>query len=336
MPPVTNPHDIYAADHAGMLARAVRGQRSLIYVPNSKSNTVDVIDPQTYRIVDHYKVGHLPQHITPSWDLKTLYVLNDMSNSVQVIDPRTGKLGRTLPVADPYNMYFTPDGKFAIVVAERLRRLDFRDPHTMALKHSLPVRCKGIDHADFTADGRFAVFSCEFSGQLVKVDIARQKVVGYLHVNEGGSPQDVKTAPDAKVMYVADQYAGGVQVIDPVSFKEIGFIKTGPGTHGLYVSRDSRFLYVTNRHDASISLIDFATRKQVRKWRIPGMTPDMGGVSADGRVLWLSGRYDGYVYAINTVTGRLIKRIKAGREPHGLCVWPQPGRYSLGHTGVLR
>lgn len=336
MPPVTNPHDIYAADHAGMLARAVRGQRSLIYVPNSKSNTVDVIDPQTYRIVDHYKVGHLPQHITPSWDLKTLYVLNDMSNSVQVIDPRTGKLGRTLPVADPYNMYFTPDGKFAIVVAERLRRLDFRDPHTMALKHSLPVRCKGIDHADFTADGRFAVFSCEFSGQLVKVDIARQKVVGYLHVNEGGSPQDVKTAPDAKVMYVADQYAGGVQVIDPVSFKEVGFIKTGPGTHGLYVSRDSRFLYVTNRHDASISLIDFATRKQVRKWRIPGMTPDMGGVSADGTVLWLSGRYDGYVYAINTVTGRLIKRIKAGREPHGLCVWPQPGRYSLGHTGVLR
>lgn len=336
MPPVTDPQDIYAADGPGMLSPAVRGQRSLIYVPNSKSNTVDVIDPRTYRIVDHYRVGSLPQHVTPSWDLQTLYVLNDMSNTVQVINPRTGKLGKTLPVADPYNMYFTPDGKFALVVAERLRRLDFRDPHTMALRHSLHVRCSGVDHADFTADGRFAVFSCEFSGQLVKVDIARQKVVGYLHVKEGGSPQDVKTSPDGKVMYVADQFAGGVQVIDPVSFTEIGFIKTGKGAHGLYVSRDSKYLYVTNRHDASVSLIDFATRKAVRKWRVPGMTPDMGGVSADGKVLWVSGRYDGYVYAISTVTGTLIKRIKVGREPHGLCVWPQPGRYSLGHTGILR
>jgi YVTN family beta-propeller protein len=336
MPPVTNPADIYAADRPNQLADAVRGQRQLVYVPNSKSNTVDVIDPRTYRIIDHFKVGRLPQHVTPSWDLKTLYVLNDMSNTVQIIDPRTGKLGRTLQVADPYNMYFTPDGKHAIVVAERLQRLDFRDPHTMRLTHSLHVSCRGIDHADFTADGRFAVFSCEFSGQLVKVDIARESVVGYLHVKEGGSPQDVKTSPDGKVMYVADQYADGVQLIDPVRFKEIGFIKTGRGTHGLYVSRDSRYLYVTNRHDQSVSLIDLRTRRVHTKWHIAGMTPDMGGVSADGRVLWLSGRYDGHVWAIDTTTGRALAKIRVGREPHGLCVWPQPGRYSLGHTGVLR
>ncbi len=62
----------------------------------------------------------------------------------------------------------------------------------------------------------------------------------------------------------------------------------------------------------------------------------MGGVSADGKVLWLSGRYDSEVYAIDTDDGHLLARIPVGQGPHGLCVYPQPGRYSLGHTGILR
>jgi DNA-binding beta-propeller fold protein YncE len=62
----------------------------------------------------------------------------------------------------------------------------------------------------------------------------------------------------------------------------------------------------------------------------------MGGLSPDGKVLWLAGRYDAVVYAISTTTGRLLARIPVGASPHGLCVWPQPGRYSLGHTGITR
>jgi DNA-binding beta-propeller fold protein YncE len=62
----------------------------------------------------------------------------------------------------------------------------------------------------------------------------------------------------------------------------------------------------------------------------------MGGVSADGKVLWLSGRYSHVVYAIATENGKLLARIKVGKGPHGLCVYPQPGRYSLGHTGIFR
>ena len=84
-------------------------------------------------------------------------------------------------------------------------------------------------------------------------------------------------------------------------------------------------------------MISFATRKVVDTWRIPGGgTPDMGGVSANGKVLWLSGRYNAVVYAFDTGTGKLLARIPVGNGPHGLCVYPQPGRYSLGHTGVFR
>ena len=84
-------------------------------------------------------------------------------------------------------------------------------------------------------------------------------------------------------------------------------------------------------------MIDFATRKVTATWHIPGGgSPDMGGVSSDGTTLWLAGRYNSEVYAINTSTGQMVGRVKVGKGPHGLCLWPQPGRYSLGHTGVLR
>jgi len=129
----------------------------------------------------------------------------------------------------------------------------------------------------------------------------------------------------------------GIYLIDPYTFTRIGFIATGKGTHGLYVSRDSKTLYISNRGEGSITLLDLATRKIVTKWKIPGGgSPDMGGVSADGKVLWLSGRYNAEVYAFDTTDGHLLARIKVGKGPHGLCVYPQPGRYSLGHTGVFR
>jgi YVTN family beta-propeller protein len=331
------PTNVYAADRPGMLSPAVKGVPSRVYVPNSGSGTVSVIDPSTYRVVDQFPVGSIPQHITPSWDLKTLWVNDNASNSLIPIDPRTGKPGTPVPVSDPYNLYFTPDGTHAIVVAEASKRLDFRDPHTMKLQHSLAVPCRGVNHLDYTADGRYLVASCEFGAKLIEVDVARQKVVGTLSLPSGSMPQDVKLSPDGKGFYVADMMRGGVWTIDARRFRNEGLIKTGAGAHGLFISRDSRELYVTNRDEGSVSVVSLKTQRPIDKWRIPGGgSPDMGGVSADGKVLWVSGRYDAVVYAISTKTGKLIAKIPVGDGPHGLCVFPQPGRYSLGHTGVFR
>jgi YVTN family beta-propeller protein len=338
MPPVLNPNDIYAADHPGMLSSLVKRFPDRIYVPNSGDNTVDVIDPATFKVIDHFSVGRQPQHVTPAWDLKDLWVLNDLGDSITHIDPATGRKGQTVNVMDPYNMYYTPDGKFAIVVAERLRRLDFRDPHTWELKHSLSVPdCKGVDHMDFSADGTYLIASCEFSGSVIKVDVAHQKLLGEILLAKGGMPQDVKTSPDGQVFYVADMESNGIFLVDGAKFQKMSFMATGKGTHGLYASRDSKVLYISNRGEGSISILDFKTRKLIARWQIPGGgSPDMGGVSADGKVLWLSGRYNKEVYAFDTGDGHLLARIKVGKGPHGLCVYPQPGRYSLGHTGVFR
>ena len=338
MPPLLDQNDVYAADRPNRLSPVVRNFPSRVYVPNTNSNTVSVIDPTTYKVMETIPVGTQPQHVVPSWDLKTLWVNNDRGNTLTPIDPKTGKAGKSVDVHDPYNLYFTPDGKYAIVMASLDRELVFRDAHTMKRTKTVPVSCYGVNHADFSPDGRYFIVSCEFSGELLKVDTEKMKVVAQEKLPyDGAMPQDVKISPDGKRFYIADMVADGVWVLDGDKFTRPTLLHTGKGAHGLYVSRDSREMYISNRGEGTISVFDFTENKLTKKWRLPdGGSPDMGGVSADGKVLWLSGRYNSEVYAIDTRTGEQLARIKVGSGPHGLAVYPQPGRYSLGHTGVFR
>ncbi|KUN81890.1 hypothetical protein AQJ66_22760 [Streptomyces bungoensis] len=338
MPPVVDPKDIYAADRPNLLSPVVKGFPSRVYVPNTNSDTVTVIDPRTYKVIETIPVGRQPQHVVPSWDMKTLWVNNDLGNSLTPIDPRTGKAGDPVPVHDPYNLYFTPDGRYAVVMASMDRQLVFRDAHTMKIVKTVPVSCHGVNHADFSVDGKYFIVSCEFSGELLKVDTARMKVVGQQKLPyHGAMPQDVKIAPDGSRYYIADMVANGLWILNGNTFEKPEFLATGKGAHGLYISRDSREMYISNRGEGTISIFDFTRNRLTKKWRLPGGgSPDMGGVSADGKVLWLSGRYNSEVYAIDTRTGAQLARIRVGSGPHGLAVYPQPGRYSLGHTGIFR
>ena len=333
------PESPYANTGRGRLHPSTRDDRERIYVPNSESDTVSVIDPRTAKVVDTFPVGDLPHHVTPSRDLATFYVNNTQGNSLTPIDPETARpKGRPIPVDDPYNLYFTPDGRSAIVVAERLQRLDFRDPKTWKLQKSVRVGCLGVDHLDFTADGRRAVASCEFDGTLLLIDVGERKVIEELDLDHvAAKPVDVRISPDGRLFYVADEVANGVWKVDADRFRVRDFIETGPGTHGLYPSRDASVMYATNRTGSSVSVIDMERERVTDTWRIPGgASPDMGGVSADGKRLWLSGRYDSEVYALDTKDGKLRARIPVGAGAHGMLVWPQPGRYSLGHTGNMR
>lgn len=316
-----------------------------VYVPNSLSDTVTVIDPRTRRVLATFPVGKGPQHVVPSYDLKVLWVNNNGGDSLTPIDPYTGRPGRPVPVEDPYNLYFTPDGRHAVVVAERLRRLDFRDPHTFRKVGSLPLPCRGPNHLDFSDDGAYFLVSCEFDGRVVKVDTHSRKVVGWLQL--GAMPQDVRLAPDRRHFLVADMMRDGVHVVDGDALRAVGFVTTGPGAHGVYPDAQGRRVYVANRGwhtvyggrrgPGSVAVLDGRTLRLVARWPVPGGgSPDMGNFTPDGRELWLGGRYDDEVYAFDTRSGALVARIPVGRGPHGLTVWPQPGRYSLGHTGNMR
>ncbi len=341
MPAVTDAHNVYSAAGAGMLTDTVKRDKPLVYVPHSESGDVWVIDPATYQVVAKYPAGKELQHVVPSYDMRTLYATDDIGDHMLPFDPKTGQVGKEIPVVDPYNMYFTPDGKFAVSVAERMKKLVWYDPHTWQQKDETPTPdCAGIDHADFSPDGRTAVFTCEFAGSVAVVDIPSHKVQRTIDMPRKDmhmGPQDIKLAPDGSAYYVADSDANGVWVLDGAATKVERFIPTGMGAHGLYLDRDGKRLFVTNREEGSISVLDPFTGKQMAMWHLPGGgSPDMGNLTADGTQLWLSGRYDHSVYVLSTKDGSLIRKIPVGNGPHGLCVWPQPGRYSLGHTGITR
>jgi YVTN family beta-propeller protein len=331
--PAQRPGGIYAAATATRPIKALRDIPARVYVPNSDEGTVSVIDPDRLEVVDRFEAGVLPHHVTPSQDMKRLYVTNTVSNSLTVVNPRRGKPVRTIPVTDPYNLYFTPNGEWAIVVAERYQRLDFVDPESWELDESVSIPWPGVNHLDFSRNGRYLITSTEFSGQVVKVNLRQRKVTGRVEV--GSQPVDVKASPDGRHFYVTNQGRGGVSVIDPRRMREVDFLPTAAGAHGLAISRDARSLYVTNRDAGSISVIDFERRRVTDTWEIGG-SPDMIQISPDGRELWTTGRYHSAVYVIDTRSGKLKATLPAGAGAHGLTYFPQPGRYSLGHNGVYR
>ncbi|HKN98448.1 MAG TPA: hypothetical protein VJX10_15115 [Pseudonocardiaceae bacterium] len=341
MPPIADPHNVYADAGANQLSATARLAKHLVYVPLNASGDVWVINPATFKVIAKYPAGRELQHVVPAYDMKTLYATDDLGGRLIPFNPVTGRPGRPIPVTDPYNMYFTPDGRYAISVAESRRELVWYDPHTWQRKDvTRTPECAGIDHADFSLDGRTAVFTCEFAGRVAVVDVATHKVLRTVnmpvrHTHMG--PQDIKLAPDGSVYYVADSDGNGLWVLNGQATKVLRFIPTGMGAHGLYLSRDATKLYVTNRMEGSVSVLNAYTGAIETKWRIPGGgSPDMGNLTADGSQLWLSGRYNSAVYVLSTKDGSLLARIPVGSGPHGLCVWPQPGRYSLGHTGITR
>lgn len=210
-------------------------------------------------------------------------------------------------------------------MAEALARIDFRNPRTMRLRYSLHVPCAGVNHLDFTATGQYALASCEFSAKLLLIDIPARKVVKTLTLGKAMSAPTPAPGPRYSMLISARH------------FRVIRFIRTGAGTHGFMIGRNGRYLYISNRFGGSISVLDMAANELVHTWRLPGGgSPDMGGISPDGTVMWWGGRYNGVVCAMSTRNGRLLASIPVGAGPHGVCVFPQPGRYSLGHTGNFR
>jgi YVTN family beta-propeller protein len=325
--------NVYAATMNGKIKDSLADVPERVYVPNVIDGTIDVIDPKTFQIIDHYKVGQLPYHITPSWDMSELLVNDEGSSTFTRVDPRTGKALDTLSAPFPYNLYYTPDGSKAIVVNERFQQLQFRDSKTWEVLGEVYIPWPGVDHIDFSTDGSYLLASSEWSGVVSKVDTNKMELVD--HADVGGLPIDIRLSPDGSVFYVANQGRMGASVIDPATMKEVDFIPTGEGAHGLEVSRDTKSLYVSNRMEGTISIIDLATRKVTDKWTTGG-TPDMLQLSPDGKQLWVSGRYDGAIYVLDTTNGKLLHTIYTGTEPHGLTYFPNPGRFSLGHNGVYR
>src|SRR6202011_1232416 len=157
------PMNVYANTMSGVVPCPLCELPPRVYVPNSTAGTVDVIDPLTFKVIDHFAVGAVPHHIAPAWDMSALYVDNEGSSNLTVIDIHTGRPSGSVSIPYPYNLYFTPDGSKARDVVERSQRLEFRDwRNGCALLGSVGIPWPGADHLDFSAAGSYLMISTEY------------------------------------------------------------------------------------------------------------------------------------------------------------------------------
>jgi DNA-binding beta-propeller fold protein YncE len=328
---------VHSATGRGMLAPHARGLPARAYLSSPESGTVLVLDQRTFRIMKRLRVGGHPRLILPSADLRRLLV--DVGGGTLVpVDPATGNPGRPVRVGG-HDLYFTPDGLTALVLADG--RIDVRDLRTLKLLGSFTVPCARAGPADFTADGGHLLAGCPATGRLLRIDPARRAVTGQLTLSPGANPQSIRLAPDGGGFYVADQAHGGVWKVDAATLRTTAFLRTGHGARALQPSHDRTRLFVTNSADASVSVIDTAAHTVIGRWRLPrGATPTAAALNTDGTRLWLSGNRR--LYVLDTRTGRLVHQLvhqplpQAALTDPALCLYPQPGRRSLGHTGLFR
>lgn len=331
---------VYAGTVAGVLDPRVADLPHRVYVPNELSNDIAVIDPETFEVVDRFAVGAAPEHVSPDWDLGMLYVNNMNGATLTKVDPKTENAIETMQVPFPYNLFFSPDGEKAIVVADYLgwdmvadNGLYFYDRESWELLKFVQVPYPGVNHLDFSADGSYLMVSTETAGHVVKIDVETMEIVGTVDV--GGSPLDVRLAPEGDIFYVANQGKHGVDLVNGDTLELVGHIPTGQGAHAFGYSRDVSRLFVTNRMEGTVTVIDTATRQVIDEWAVGG-SPDMVSSSPDGSQMWISNRFHGTVIVLDPESGEVLATIETGGNPHGLTYWPQPGTISLGHNGNTR
>jgi DNA-binding beta-propeller fold protein YncE len=319
-----------------MFVPATRIVPPLVYVPNAATGAADMIDQRTGRRIGRVPVGGAPALLVPDHDLRRLWVSDPVRGLVQPIGPRSARRGKPLRISRPGTLYFTPDGRAALVLTGPASYIDFRHPRTMDLLGTVRLPCKSVLRADFSADGSSLLATCPTSRKLVRVAPGHRAVTGAVKLPRGSRPGDLRLSPDGRTFFVADPAKGGLWTVDAVSLRPTGFVRTGPGAHGLMFDRAYRRLFVTGGK-GTVSAVDVVTRRVSQLWQAPGGRPlEPGGVSSDGHALWLSDPSAGRVYALSTRTGRPLHDVRVGGRPGSPCVYPQPGRYSLGGPGLYR
>ena len=332
---------MYAATISGDLDARVADVPHRVYVPNEESDSVTVIDADTFEVIDEFAVGDMPEHVNPGWDLGSLWVSNMNGGFLTEVDPMTSQpIGEVDLEIFPYALYYTLDGERVMVVTDYIALEDlpdngvhFYDADTWELLEFVQVPWPGADDADLSADGRYLAISAEYAGYVAFIDTEEMTLAGSTEV--GSLPRDVRLSPDGRTFYVTNEGLGGIQTIDAETWELTGFIETGEGAHGIDFSRDTTRMFVANRAAGTISVIDVATNEVVETWPVGG-SPDEMVLNPDGSQLWASNRYHASVSVIDTASGEVLATIAVGANPHGLTYWPQPGTMAIGQNGNMR
>jgi YVTN family beta-propeller protein len=285
-------------------------------VLNSDDDTISVIDSGNYRETARLHIGRGPHHLIATPDARTLVIAMSGSNELVLIDRTTGLEQQRIAASDPYQIAFSPGGKWFVAASLRLDRIDIYDAQTYQLIHRLPAASMP-SHIAFSGDGNTVFVTLQGTSSLVSIDLASGKPNWTVRI--GPQPAGITTRPGGTLL-VGIMGADYIAEIDPQNGNVIRQIHTGAGAHNFLATPDGRMLYVSNRVADTISVLDPATLNITATFQAPGGPDDMA-LSPDGHELWVTGRWHAWVDVIELASGALRTSIPVGRSPHGIFVY---------------
>ena len=307
------------------LGAARPGVASTLYITNTKSNSVSVIDTNTLEVVGTIPLGSgKPNRVVFQPDGKLAWVVYDKSHDLGVIDAESRKLVRRLKIGgNPYNLSFSPDGR-------RLYVLDWSSDTSNDEVIVYDLQAEKIDgrvevstwpaHGVFSRDGRLFYVSGESAGDVTVIDTAKREIVGRI-VHGGGDAMGLALGADGKVLYAAAGENKAVLKIDTATNKVLGTIPMPGIVHESTLTLDGKFVYVTLRKTNKVVVVRTEDDKIVATVPQRGY-PDLVTMEPTGRYALVTNRYADLVAVIDLKTHAQVRTIPVGKAPHGMALRP--------------
>lgn len=306
---------VAAASFCAALGVGNAARATTAVVLNSDDDTLSVIDSENYKEISRTHIGRGPHHLIESRDGRTLIIAMSGSNELVLIDRATGVEKQRVTASDPYQIGFSPDGKWFVAASLRLDRIDIYDGSTFQLAHRLAASTMP-SHIAFSADSKTVFVTLQGTNGLTSIDLASGKVNWSQPV--GRQPAGIITRPNGNLL-IGVMGSDYIAEVDPSNGAVLRKIVTGNGAHNFLVSPDGKTLYVTNRVAGTISVLNADTLDVQKTLQAPGGPDDMA-LSPDGQELWITGRWHAWVDVIELASGTL-KTVPVGRSPHGIFVY---------------
>ena len=293
--------------------------RLVALIANSMSDTLTLADGRALEPASVLKVGREPHKFRQSRDGRAVYSCNTTSNEMLEIDLATLRVRRRIPMLDPYNVLFTPDGRYLYKVAYRYDFMEIHDGETF--RRLKRVRTgRQPSHVWFSPDGRWFVNTNQHSNSVTVIDTQTMAVARTLAVDP--LPAGIQISRDGHAMFVAS-HVGTISVFATDEWKLTRTVRSGKGAHEMVATRDGRTIYVTNRYENTTSVFDVAAQRVVAKFPVPD-GPDMPMLTPDGSQLWVSGRFGNTATVVDTRTLKILSTFPTGRSPHGIFLATAP------------
>lgn len=293
------PPEVRAASTAGVA-----------FVLNSAEASVSVLDLRTHAELRQIPVLREPHHLALTPDRHFLLVGDTVGNELMFLNPLTGELVRRVTMSDPYQLVFSPNGKWLTVAGLARDQIDIYDWATLKLVHRVSAP-RMPSHINYSPDSSVVYVSLQATNSLDAIDVKTGNVLWKSKV--GDTPAGVLWWQGALLVGImGNDY---VAVVDPADGHVARRIRTGRGAHVMFVPHDRSAIYVSNRVDGTVTVLDPKTLDPIRSFRIPGGPDDMD-FAPDGKI-WVSERFARTVAVVDPVTGK-FESIGVGRSPHGI------------------